>query len=134
MCWRKLSFFTLVATIAVFAAVGTLSVQIKEYEVPTPKSRPHDPAVAPDGSLWYTGQGANKLGRLDPKTGEFKEYPLKTAGSGPHGRGAAKGGNIWFTAIAGGYVGRLDPKTGDVKEYRPADHTEIDPHTPVFDH
>jgi hypothetical protein len=40
MSLRKLSFFTLVATIAVFAAVGTLSVQIKEYEVPTPKSRP----------------------------------------------------------------------------------------------
>jgi streptogramin lyase len=36
-------------------------VTIKEFDVPTPKSRPHDPAVAPDGSLWYTGQAANKL-------------------------------------------------------------------------
>jgi len=26
-----------------------LNVQIREYDVPTPKSRPHDPAVAPDG-------------------------------------------------------------------------------------
>jgi len=24
-----------------------LNVQIREYDVPTPKSRPHDPAVAP---------------------------------------------------------------------------------------
>ena len=39
--------------------------------MPTPKSRPHDPALAPDGSLWYTGQLANKLGRLDPKTGQL---------------------------------------------------------------
>ncbi len=39
---------------------------IREYDVPTPNSRPHDPAVAPDGALWYTGQLANKLGRLDP--------------------------------------------------------------------
>jgi len=53
--------------------------------------------LAPDGSLWYTGQGANKLGRLDPKAGEFKEYPLKTRGSGPHGLVADKEGNIWFT-------------------------------------
>jgi virginiamycin B lyase len=134
MCWRKLSFFTLVATIAVFAAVGTLSVPIKEYELPTPKSRPHDPAVAPDGSLWYTAQGANKLGRLDPQTGQFKEYPLKTPGSGPHGLVADRDGNIWFTAIAGGYVGKLDPKSGEITEYRPSSPTEIDPHTPAFDH
>ena len=26
-------------------------VKIKEFDVPTPRSRPHDPAVAPDGSL-----------------------------------------------------------------------------------
>jgi len=102
MSLRKLWLFTLVAAIAAFAAVNTLSVQITEYEVPTPKSRPHDPALAPDGSLWYTGQGANKLGRLDPKTGEFKEYPLKTPRSGPHGLVADKDGNIWFTAISGG--------------------------------
>jgi virginiamycin B lyase len=114
--------------------VGTLNLRIQEYEVPTPKSRPHDPAVAPDGSLWYTGQGANKLGRLDPKTGEFKEFALKTADSGPHGLVADKDGNIWFTAISGGYVGKLDPKTGGIAEYRPADGAKIDPHTPVFDH
>jgi virginiamycin B lyase len=134
MSLRKVFFFTLVATIAGFAAVATLSVQIKEYEVPTPHSRPHDPAFAPDGSLWYTGQGANKLGRLDPKTGEFKEYPLKTPASGPHGLVADKDGNIWFTAISGGYVGELDPKTGAIAEYRPSDGSRIDPHTPVFDH
>jgi virginiamycin B lyase len=126
--------FALAITIAAFLTAGTLNVQIKEYEVPTPKSRPHDPALAPDGSLWYTGQGANKLGRLDPKTGQFKEYPLKTPNSGPHGLVADKEGNIWFTAISGGYVGKLDPKTGEVSEFRPSDGTEIDPHTPVFDH
>lgn len=106
---RKLCVFPLATALTVFAAVQTLTVQIKEYEVPTPHSRPHDPALAPDGSLWYTGQGANKLGRLDPKTGEFKEYPLKTPKSGPHGLVADKDGNIWFTAISGGYVGKLVP-------------------------
>jgi len=76
---------TLAAALAGSQTVGTLHVQIEEYELPTPNSRPHDPALAPDGSLWYTGQGANKLGRLNPKTGEFKEFALKTADSGPHG-------------------------------------------------
>lgn len=127
---------TLIVSLAavVWAGVASLNVQIKEYEVPTPKSRPHDPAIAPDGSLWYTAQGANQLGRLDPATGQFKEYPLKTPNSGPHGLVADKAGNIWFTAISGGYVGKLDPKTGEISEYRPSDGAEIDPHTPVFDH
>jgi virginiamycin B lyase len=134
MSQLKLSLLLMIATIVAFARVETLTVQIREYEVPTPKSRPHDPAVAPDGSLWYTGQGANKLGRLNPKTGEFKEYPLKTPNSGPHGLAADKDGTIWFTAISGGYVGKLDPKSGEIAEYRPSDGAKIDPHTPVFDH
>ncbi len=134
MFQRKVCLFALIAALAGATTVGMLSVRIQEYEVPTPKSRPHDPALAPDGSLWYTGQGANKLGRLDPKTGEFKEYALKTANSGPHGLVADKDGNIWFTAISGGYIGKLDPKSGEIAEYRPADGAEIDPHTPVFDH
>jgi virginiamycin B lyase len=129
LCW-----FTLAATLAASPTVGTLNVQIQEYEVPTPKSRPHDPALAPDGSLWYTGQGANKLGRLDPKTGEFKEYALKTPNSGPHGLVADQDGNIWFTAISAGYVGKLNPKTGEIAEYRPDAGSKIDPHTPAFDH
>jgi virginiamycin B lyase len=129
LCW-----FTVAATLAASPTVGTLNVQIQEYEVPTPKSRPHDPALAPDGSLWYTGQGANKLGRLDPKTGEFKEYALKTPNSGPHGLVADQDGNIWFTAISAGYVGKLNPKTGEIAEYRPDAGSKIDPHTPAFDH
>jgi len=107
-------------------------VSIKEFDVPTPKSRPHDPAVAPDGSLWYTGQMANKLGRLDPATGQFKEFPLKTPGSGPHGLAADAAGNIWFTAISKGYIGKLNPSTGEITEYRLPDGA-ADPHTPVFD-
>jgi len=134
MSLRNACLLPLLASALAFAAIGTLTAPIKEYEVPTPKSRPHDPALAPDGSLWYTGQAANKLGRLDPSTGAFKEYPLKTPHSGPHGLVADQQGNIWFTAISAGYIGKLDPKSGDIREFRPADKTEIDPHTPVFDH
>ncbi len=54
MYLSKLCLFTLAVTLAASPTVGTLNVQIQEYEVPTPKSRPHDPALAPDGSLWYT--------------------------------------------------------------------------------
>ena len=74
MSLLKVCLFTLAAVLAASTKVGVLDVQIQEYEVPTPNSRPHDPALAPDGSLWYTGQGANRLGRLDTQTGKFKEY------------------------------------------------------------
>jgi virginiamycin B lyase len=125
-----------IIVIPIIAASGTQnagSVVIKEWEVPTPNSRPHDPAVAPDGSLWYTGQMANKLGRFDPKTEQFKEFPLKTADSGPHGLVADREGNIWFTAISKGYIGKLNPATGEITEYRMPDARARDPHTPVFD-
>ena len=55
---------------------GPLKVSMQIWQVPTPGSRPHDPLAARDGSLWYTGQMANVLGRVDPKTGKVREYPL----------------------------------------------------------
>lgn len=111
---------------------GPVHVSIKEWVVPSLGSRPHDPLAASDGSLWWTGQFASKLGRLDPATGAMKEYPLKTPGSGPHGLAEDKAGHIWFTGISKNYVGKLDPKTGDVTEY-PLPEGARGPHTPIFD-
>lgn len=113
--------------------VAELKVSIREWDVPTPKSRPHDPAVAPDGSLWYTGQFVNKLGRLDPATGAMREFALKTEKSGPHGLVADRDGNIWYTGNYAGLIGKLDPRTGNVTEYKMPDERASDPHTPVFD-
>src|SRR5882757_9294870 len=115
------------------AAVGELKVTIKEWDVPTKGAHPHDPALAPDGSLWFTEQLQNKLGRLDPASGAFKEYPLKIEDSGPHGLVADSNGNIWFTGNGKGYIGKLDPKTGDVAAYKMPDEKAEDPHTAVFD-
>src|SRR5450756_1847009 len=35
------------------APAAQVTIHIQEWDVPTPNSLPHDPAVAPDGSLWY---------------------------------------------------------------------------------
>ena len=111
---------------------GSVDVTIREWLVPTPGSRPHDPLAAPDGSIWYTGQMANALGRLDPKTGTFKEYHPTVAGSGPHGLVMDRDGNVWFTANFKAYIGKLDPRTGKFTEYN-LDPAARDPHTPIFD-
>jgi virginiamycin B lyase len=112
---------------------GPAKVSIKEWPVPTPGSRPHDPLAASDGSLWYTGQMNNVLGRLDPRTGTIKEYPLKTPHSGPHGLDEDRDGNIWYTGNTGALIGKLDPKTGAVTEYKMPDPAAHDPHTLIFD-
>jgi virginiamycin B lyase len=110
---------------------GNVDVTIKEWVVPTPGSRPHDPMFAPDGTVWYSGQMANVLGHFDPKTEQFKEYKLPPK-SGPHGLTPDKEGNIWYTANFAAYVGKLDPKTGEVTKYPMPDPKGRDPHTPLF--
>ena len=66
------------------AIAGPAEVTMKQWAVPTPGSRPHDPMAARDGSIWYTGQLANNLGHIDPTTGAIKEYHTNDQ-TGPHG-------------------------------------------------
>lgn len=112
---------------------GPAKVDIKMWDVPTQGSRPHDPLGARDGSIWWTGQLVNKLGRVDPKTGAVREYTLKSAFTGPHGLVDDKAGNIWFTGNNAGLIGKLDPNTGLVTEYPLPDPKARDPHTLNFD-
>jgi virginiamycin B lyase len=112
---------------------GDAKVDIREWTVPTAGSRPHDPLATRDGALWYTGQFANVLGRLDPATGRIREFHLPTENSGPHGLVEDRDGNVWFTANFKAYIGKLDPATGKVTEYPMPDAAARDPHTLVFD-
>jgi virginiamycin B lyase len=115
------------------SAGAAVQVTIDEWAVPSAKAHPHDPAFAPDGGLWYTGQQNNTLGRVDMTTGQAREFKLPTAGSGPHGLVADSAGNIWYTGNAAAHIGKLDPKTGQVTEYKMPDPRARDPHTPIFD-
>jgi virginiamycin B lyase len=112
---------------------GPVQASIMQWPLPTFGSRPHDPMVAHDGTIWWTGQLANKLGRLDPQTGQMKEYPVDPQ-SGPHGLVEDKDGNVWFTGNFRGFIGKLDPKSGEVKEYPLHNPHARDPHTIVIDH
>src|SRR5258708_2298408 len=93
---------------------GPVKVKFHVWNTPTLGSRPHDPLAMPDGTLWWSGQFANRLGRLDPKTGEMKEYPIPVLG-GPHGLINDKDGNIWYAGNWGGHIGELDVKTREYK-------------------
>ena len=112
---------------------GPVKVEFQSWPVPTPGSRPHDPLATPDGLIWWSGQAANVIGRLDPRSGVMKEFALPIPGSGPHGLVDDRAGNIWFGANWAAYLGKLDPKTGMVTRFPMPDPKAKDPHTPLFD-
>lgn len=111
---------------------GPAKVVIREFQVPIPGSRPHDPLATRDGAIWYTGQMTNRLGRVDPKTGQVKEFPLRSPASGPHGLVEDKDGNIFYTGNHQALIGKLDPRSGNVTEYRMPDKNAKDPHSLAF--
>ncbi len=111
---------------------GPATVTIKEWLAPTLGSRPHDSYAAADGSIWWTGQYASKLGRLDPRTGQIREFDLP-ADTQPHGLAEDPDGNIWYTGIRKNVIGRLDPRTGQVREYLLDTPGARGPHTPILD-
>jgi virginiamycin B lyase len=111
---------------------GPATVTIREWMAPTLGSRPHDSYAAADGSIWWTGQYASKLGRLDPRTGQIREFDVP-ANTQPHGLTEDEQGNIWYTGIQKGVIGRLDPRTGQVREHPVAEPGVRGPHTPILD-
>jgi len=121
---------SLLALCLTLGAGDGLTGRIREFVVPTPEALPHDPAVDPQGRVWYTGQRANLIGMFDPESETFHEFPVPTPDSGPHGLTSDAAGNIWFTENYVGKVGRLDPRTGKFREFKAP--TAKDPHTPVF--
>src|SRR5712675_438956 len=111
---------------------GPQQAHLKQWQVPTEGSRPHDPMAAKDGSIWYTGphglvedrdgnvwftgNSAGLIGKLDPKTGNVTEYKMPDpAVKDPHTLNFDQSGILWFTAQNANVMGRLDPKTGEIK-------------------
>jgi virginiamycin B lyase len=80
---------------------------MQEFPVPnTETAAIHSAVPAPDGSVWLTEQGANRIGRWDPKTQTITEYQDTV---GKHTiRVDPKTGYVWST----GALTRFDPKTG----------------------
>jgi virginiamycin B lyase len=106
--------------------------QVQYYEVPK-GDRPHDVAPAPDGTVWYTGQRAGVLGRLDPKTGDVKRVPLGK-GSAPHGVVIGPDGAAWVTDSGLNAIVRVDPKTHAVSAWPlPEGREHANLNTPAFD-
>src|SRR6266496_4464082 len=90
--------------IGVSAGPARAANRITEYPVPTAHSRPEGIAAGPDGNLWFTEGGGNKIGRITTG-GAITEYPVPTAYSYPWGIAAGPDGNLWFTEGDGNKIG-----------------------------
>ena len=90
-------------------AVSAMATEVRYYPVPK-GSHPHDVAVAPDGSVWYTAQSSGELGLLDQKTGKTEHIALGK-GSSPHGVIVGPDGAAWVTDGGQNAIVRVDPKT-----------------------
>jgi virginiamycin B lyase len=118
------------STAPMVQTVLELKGKMRTWDVPAPGALPHDPAIDPQGNVWFTLQESGQLARFTPDTQEWKLFSVPTANSGPHGLVSDAKGYIWFTENYAGKIGRLDPKSSLVAEYTPP--TAKDPHTPVF--
>jgi virginiamycin B lyase len=111
---------------------GDASIAFTEWKAPTLGQRSRDPVQAPDGSIWWAGQWADLMGRVDPETGAIREFPLPP-GSKPHTVTTDHDGNVWYTGNGNGTMGRLDPRTGEVTVYDMPDPAARDPHSAIVD-
>jgi virginiamycin B lyase len=83
-----------------------------EYSVPTPNSGPLDLTFSCVGgsncNVWFTEFLANKIGKLNPHTGEFQEFSIPTPASGPHSIVAGfYPDQVWFTEIHANKIARM---------------------------
>ena len=58
------------------AAQQRKDVDLKEWSVEW-GGRTRDPAVAPDGKVWFVGQEGNYIAHFDPKSEQFKRYEIE---------------------------------------------------------
>lgn len=99
------------------ARLDATTGQVEEFQTPNEgTSAIHSAIPAPDGSVWFTQQGANKIGRWDPATKKITEYqdawkPGKEGfldGGSKHTLRVLPNGEVWST---GGPLSKFDPKT-----------------------
>src|SRR5215510_1995502 len=124
----------IIAAAALALLTTTAAAEPTTQVFPVPDgAHPHDVAPAPDGTVWYTAQGAGALGILDPKTGAVQQVPLGDS-SAPHGVIAGPDGAAWITDGGLNAIVRYDPASGTVKSWPlPESAADANLNTAAFD-
>ncbi|PRC60630.1 virginiamycin B lyase, partial [Mycobacterium sp. ITM-2017-0098] len=70
-----------------------------------PQSKPSIIVKAPDGAMWFTRNGDDRIGRI-ATDGAQRDIELPH-GSAPFGLCVGPDGALWFTTMASGTVSRI---------------------------
>jgi virginiamycin B lyase len=97
-----------------------LNIVYVEYEMPGPSRMPFSAAPDKNGYLWIPNYGvANKITRLDSRTGEMQDFTVPNVGPAAiHSAVAAPDGSVWLTESAVNKIARWDPDTQQITEYQ----------------
>jgi virginiamycin B lyase len=97
-----------------------MNIVYVEYEMPGPSRMPFSAAPDKNGYLWIPDFGvANKITRLDPKTGKMQDFPVPNVGTaGVHSAVPAPDGSVWLAEQGSNKLGKWDPATQKVAEYQ----------------
>ena len=71
----------------------------------------------PDGMIWATESGTNRIARVSPSTSSITEFAIPTVNSVPWGITAGTDGNLYFTESGPGKVGRITTR-GQIRRCR----------------
>ena len=80
-------------------------------------SRPYGIWLDSHDQPWFDLFGTNKLGTIDPKSGEFKAIALPNDRTRPRRIAITSDDIVWYGDYTRGFLGRLDPKTGTTEEF-----------------
>ena len=84
--------------------------RIRFFKLPVPGARPQGITAGPDGAMWFTEAGADRIGRIETAPPfAIEEFPLPHSRSQPWAIVAGPDGNVWFTEIAGNRIGWISP-------------------------
>ncbi len=67
--------------------------------------------------MWFTVQGGNDVGRLDPRTGMIMLKKVPTPRALPYGIAVTSKGVPFFCEFGTNRLARIDPQTMDITEY-----------------
>ncbi len=97
-----------------------LNIVYVEYDMPGPSRMPFSAAPDKNGFFWIPNFGvANKITRLDPKTGEMQDYSVPNIGTAAiHSAVPAPDGSVWLAEQGSNKLGRWDPNTQKITEYQ----------------
>ena len=78
---------------------------------------PHTAVFDANGMLWFTVQGGNMVGRLDPKTGKIELKEVPTEGALPYGIQINSKGAPIFCEFGTNKMASINPQSMDITEY-----------------